>query len=125
MYVCATASTPIAAGLLFSGVSPGAALVFMLVGPATNIATVGLVKKELGDRALAAYLSSVVGVAFAFGYLTNYLVDLWNMDFLAQAEQAHGMVYPPLAYASSILLAGLMVYVLAGKVRKMYAPVAA
>jgi uncharacterized membrane protein YraQ (UPF0718 family) len=125
MYVCATASTPIAAGLLFSGVSPGAALVFMLVGPATNIATIGLVKKELGDRALAAYLSSVVGVAFAFGYLTNYLVDLWNMDFLAQAEQAHGMVYPPLAYASSILLAGLMVYVLAGKVRKMYAPVAA
>jgi hypothetical protein len=84
-----------------------------------------LVKKELGDRALAAYLSSVVGVAFAFGYLTNYLVDLWNMDFLAQAEQAHGMVYLPLAYASSILLAGLMVYVLAGKVRKMYAPVAA
>ena len=56
MYVCATASTPIAAGLLFSGVSPGAALVFMLVGPATNIATVALVKSELGNRALTAYL---------------------------------------------------------------------
>ena len=118
MYVCATASTPIAAGLLFSGVSPGAALVFMLVGPATNIATVALVREELGNRALAAYLFSVVGVGFAFGYLTNYLVDLWEMDFLAQAEQAHSMVNTPLAYTSSILLAGLMAYVLAGKVRK-------
>ena len=54
MYICATASTPIAAGLLFSGVSPGAVLVFMLVGPATNIATVALVKRELGRRALYA-----------------------------------------------------------------------
>ena len=46
MYICALASTPIAAGLMFSGVSPGATLVFMLVGPATNIATIGLVKNE-------------------------------------------------------------------------------
>ena len=61
---------------------------------------------------------SVVGVGFAFGYLTNYLVGLWDMDFLAQAEQAHSMVNTPLAYASSMLLAGLMTYVLAGKVRK-------
>ncbi len=71
MYICATASTPIAAGLLFSGVSPGAVLVFMLVGPATNLATMGLVKVELGTRALVAYLSGVIGVGFAFGYLTN------------------------------------------------------
>lgn len=120
MYICATASTPIAAGLLFSGVSPGATLVFMLVGPATNIATVGLVKSELGNRALTAYLASVVGVSFAFGYLTNYLVVLWDIDFLAQAQHAHEMVYPPLAYASSVLLAGLMTYVLAGKLHLAY-----
>jgi hypothetical protein len=93
----------------------------MLVGPATNIATVALVKRELGSRALTAYLTSVVGVGFAFGYLTNYLVGLWDMDFLAQAEQAHSMINTPLAYASSMLLAGLMTYVLAGKVRKAFA----
>jgi uncharacterized membrane protein YraQ (UPF0718 family) len=121
MYICATASTPIAAGLLFSGVSPGATLVFMLVGPATNIATMGLVKTELGNRALVAYLSSVVGVGFAFGYLTNYLVKLWDMDFLAQAQNAHAMVNTPLAYATSILLAALMAYTLAGKVKRAYA----
>jgi uncharacterized membrane protein YraQ (UPF0718 family) len=115
MYICATASTPIAAGLLFSGVSPGATLVFMLVGPATNIATMGLVKTELGNRTLAIYLASVVGIGFAFGYLTNYLVALWDMDFLAQAQHAHEMVNTPLTYGASILLAGLMVYGLAVK----------
>jgi hypothetical protein len=101
--------------LLFSGVSPGATLVFMLVGPATNIATMGLVKTELGNRTLAIYLASVVGIGFAFGYLTNYLVTLWDMDFLAQAQHAHAMVNTPLTYGASILLAGLMVYGLLGK----------
>lgn len=110
MYICATASTPIAAGLLFSGVSPGAVLVFMLVGPATNIATVGLVKSELGNRALAAYLSAVVGVGFLFGFLTNFLADRWSIDFTVQAEHAHELVNTPLAIAASLLLAGLMVY---------------
>ena len=110
MYICATASTPIAAGLLFSGVPPGATRVFMLVGPATNIATMGLVKTELGNRTLAIYLASVVGIGFAFGYLTNYLVTLWEMDFLAQAQHAHAMVNTPLTYGTSILLAGLMIY---------------
>lgn len=74
MYICATASTPIAAGLLLSGVAPGAVLVFMLAGPATNIATLGVVAKELGKRAVFAYLTSVVGVAIAFGFLTDFLV---------------------------------------------------
>ena len=110
MYICATASTPIAAGLLFSGVSPGATLVFMLVGPATNIATMGLVKNELGNRILAIYLISVVAVGFAFGYLTNYLAALWAMDFLAQAHNAHNMINTGVAQTSSIILAGLMAY---------------
>lgn len=115
MYVCATASTPIAAGLLFSGVSPGATLVFMLVGPATNIATMALVKNELGKRILIIYLASVVGVGFTFGYLTNYLAALWDMDFLAQAHNAHNMVNAGVAQVSSVILAGLMTYGIARK----------
>jgi uncharacterized membrane protein YraQ (UPF0718 family) len=112
MYICALASTPIAAGLLFSGVSPGATLVFMLVGPATNIATIGLVRNELGSRALAAYLGSVVGVGFGFGYLTNYLASQWNIDFLAQTQTTHAMINTPIATASAIVLAGLIVFAL-------------
>ncbi len=115
MYICALASTPIAAGLLFSGVSPGATLVFMLVGPATNIATIGLVRNELGTRALVAYLGSVVGVGFGFGYLTNYLVAQWSIDFLAQTQHTHIMTKTPIASMSAIILGALMTYALLTK----------
>ena len=108
MYICATASTPIAAGLLFSGVSPGAVLVFMLVGPATNIATVALVKRELGRRALYAYLGGVVGVGFAFGYLTNALAANLGLAFVAQPELAMAMTHSWLGYSAAALLALLM-----------------
>lgn len=108
MYICATASTPIAAGLLFSGVSPGAVLVFMLVGPATNIATVALVRSELGKRALYAYLGSVVGVSFAFGYLTNALASSWGLAFVARPEVGFDMSHGWIAYTASLVLAALM-----------------
>jgi hypothetical protein len=115
MYICALASTPIAAGLMFSGVSPGATLVFMLVGPATNIATIGMVKTELGNRALAAYLTSVVGVSFAFGYLANFLTARWDMGFPVQEQGTHSMLNSHLALASGVALAGLMLYALVQK----------
>ncbi len=50
MYICATASTPLAAGLLIAGLSPGTVLVFLLAGPATNLATLGIVRRSLGRR---------------------------------------------------------------------------
>lgn len=122
MYICATASTPIAAGFLLSGVSPGAVLVFMLVGPATNIATIGVVKKELGKQVLYVYLGSVVVVGFVFGYLTNYLSTLWNMDFVAQAEQIHSMVDLRITYVTSIFLAVFMLISFYKSISKVYRP---
>ena len=84
MYICATASTPVAAGLLFAGVSPGAALVFMLTGPATNIATMGVIKEQLGSRSLMAYLLSVIGAAIACGLLLNAIYDAfkWPLQYM-------------------------------------------
>jgi len=89
MYVCATASTPIAAGLLLSGVSPGAVLVFMLAGPATNIATLGVVASELGKRAVASYLTGVIGVAIIFGFLTDMLVEHYNIEVAPMLGEHH------------------------------------
>ena len=80
MYICATASTPIAAGLLFAGVSPGSILVFMLAGPATNIATLGVVGKELGKRSLAAYLFGVIATAMVFGGALDYGLAYFNIN---------------------------------------------
>jgi len=121
MYICATASTPIAAGLLFSGVSPGAVLVFMLAGPATNVATIGLVKTELGNRALMAYLTSVIGVAFIFGYLTNYLVAYWSVDIVAQTQHSHELLAPFITYITTAVLVIFMVRGLYGKYLKLEA----
>ena len=71
MYVCATASTPLAHAMLFAGMSPGTVLVFLLAGPASNLAGIILVKKELGQQALVAYLIGVGGVSVLLGLLLD------------------------------------------------------
>lgn len=70
LYVCATASVPIAAALVGAGMPTGAALVFLMAGPATNLATLGAVRKAFGGRALGLYLSTLVlgSLAFGLGY---------------------------------------------------------
>ena len=80
MYVCATASLPIAAGLMLSGVSAGAAFVFLSAGPATNTVTIGVVKKMLGTRSLMIYLGSIIVGSIFFGLGLDYLFDISNID---------------------------------------------
>ncbi|MBE8168220.1 MAG: SO_0444 family Cu/Zn efflux transporter [Shewanella sp.] len=118
MYICATASTPIAAGLLLAGVSPGAVLVFMLAGPATNIATLGVVTKELGKRALFGYLGGVVGVALISGYLVDYLVATYGFVVAPQIGEQHSLLPQPVVVASGIVLGILMVKALFEKLPK-------
>lgn len=109
MYICATASTPIAAGLLLSGVSPGAVLVFMMAGPATNIATLGVVAKALGRRAVVAYLIGVIGTAFVAGWLTDYLVVAYGFNVAPMVGHEHQLLPDWLVVGSAILLALLMI----------------
>jgi HflK protein len=71
IYLCASASTPVAAGLIAKGLSPGAALVFLLTGPATNLATIALVGQMLGRRVLRVYLLSIAAVSIAAGLLLD------------------------------------------------------
>ncbi|MFY8283873.1 SO_0444 family Cu/Zn efflux transporter [Pseudoalteromonas sp. SSMSWG5] len=108
MYICATASTPIAAGLLLSGVSPGAVLVFMLAGPATNIATLGVVGKELGKRSVVAYLIGVIATALVFGFLTDYLVTQYGFVVAPMIGEEHEVLPHWLSFISGIVLATLM-----------------
>jgi hypothetical protein len=74
VYVCATASTPLAVGLIAGGVSPGAALVFLLVGPATNIASLVVLSSQFGKRVLAGYLVSIAVVSVAMGVLLDAFI---------------------------------------------------
>jgi uncharacterized protein len=105
MYICASASTPLAAALMLAGVSPGAVLVFLLAGPATNVATLGIVKKEMGWRTLISYLVGVIGVAIGFGYLTNFLVDIWHIDIASQLNSSVDVMPIWLSGSAALLLA--------------------
>lgn len=109
MYICATASTPIAVGLLMSGISPGAALVFMLTGPATNIATLMVVKQELGKQALFSYLITVIGVALVSGLLLNDLFERFNWQMDLQMG-GHGEMQSLFYQACALMLAALMLW---------------
>src|SRR5207244_568096 len=68
IYTCASASTPVAAALVLKGLSPGAALVFLLSGPATNVGAIVVLLKFLGRRVVAIYLLSIAVVSVAAGY---------------------------------------------------------
>lgn len=87
MYVCATGSIPIAAALMFKGLSPGAALVFLMAGPAINMASVMVIGKTLGRKTMGAYLGSVVAGSLLFGIIVDYLLPArW---FVMSGEMAH------------------------------------
>ncbi len=107
MYVCATSSTPVAAVLIAKGLSPGAALVFLLAGPATNAATMVVVGRDLGRRSLALYLASIAVVAVLFGLLTDLV--LVSMPSLATSLHQHVHAAPagvawPFAVALVLLI---------------------
>jgi len=108
MYVCATASLPIAAGLMLSGVSAGAAFVFFSAGPATNTVTIGVVKKMLGTRSLYIYLGSIIIGSIIFGLALDYLFSSMQIDpkTLVHMGEEAGVF----AIVSSVVLWGLMIY---------------
>ncbi len=118
MYICATASTPMAAGFLLAGLSPGTVLVFLLAGPATNMATLAIVKKELGSYALFAYLCGIVISAIGFGLLVDQLVVSWNINILAQIDGTHEMLNPWLEGVTGLLLLVLALRYGAGVLKK-------
>ena len=84
MYICATASTPVAAALLLAGVSPGTILVFLLVGPATNIASFGIVRRELGSHTATCYLVAIAAGTLGLGLATDACVHAFNLDIVAE-----------------------------------------
>lgn len=112
MYICATASTPLAVGFLAAGLSPGAVLVFLLAGPATNVSTMGMMLKELGRRALMLYLFSVLTASIALGYTLNWAVSAFSLQPLivtAGAMHEHGEHTQIIYTISALVLALLMI----------------
>lgn len=80
MYVCATGSIPMVAPLILKGMTPGAGLVFLFAGPATNTATLSFVAGEMGRKSLITYLASIVAGSLLFGLLIDLIWNLSGQD---------------------------------------------
>ena len=89
VYVCATASVPIAAGLMYLGASPGAVLAFLVAGPATNAATLATVWKLLGGRTAALYLLTIAVSAVGGGLLLDWIISVVGTGTRQLAAHSH------------------------------------
>jgi HflK protein len=110
LYTCASSSTPLAAALALKGLSPGAALVFLLAGPATNIGSLVVLLKVLGGRAVAVYLGAVAATTLTAGWILNALYRAWGLDPRATFGTTGDLVPGWIKVASAVLLAGLLVH---------------
>jgi len=108
LYVCATASLPIAGAFILSGMSGGAAFIFLSAGPATNSVTMGIVKEMFGTKSLAIYLGSIASMSILFGYLfdlyTNKLTLLNMSEHMSKSSLVDTI--------SSFIMIGLILYYL-------------
>ncbi|MDP3535984.1 MAG: SO_0444 family Cu/Zn efflux transporter [Halomonas sp.] len=92
LYICATAATPVAAGLLLAGISPGMALVFLLAGPVTSLATLAILRREFGSQALAVYLGSILLVTVLIGWVFDKGLAMTGWDPVQQASQVQELL---------------------------------
>ena len=109
MYLCATGSIPIAVALMLKGLTPGAALVLLMAGPASNAASIVVIRKELGWRTLLVYLGSIVLGAVVFGLAIDLLLpEAWFTQALHLTD--HGCEEGPglFSIVSTLVLALLL-----------------
>ncbi len=112
MYVCATASVPIAAALMIKGLSPGAALVFLMTGPATNAASFVTIWKIMGRATAITYLAAVAGCALLSGILLDYIIS--GITFAHTAH--HGWMMPRnIEYISAVVLFIVLIFAIIHK----------
>lgn len=104
LYVCATASVPIAAALVQGGLPLGAALVFLMAGPATNVATIGAVKDALGSKITTIYLGTVIGGSLLLGSLFDWVL---TPSIEMGVHHEHSTL---LAQTASVVLIGMLGY---------------
>ena len=121
LYICATASTPIAAALILKGVSPGAALVFLLAGPATNITSLSVLVGLLGRKATAIYLISLSVCTVLSGLLLDRVYAGLGISARAAAGQATELVPHWMAVSGAVIILALSLPVVFRRVRSFAA----
>lgn len=122
LYICASATTPMAAALLLKGASPGAALVLLLAGPATNTAGLILLSKFLGKRSVIIYLSSIVICSLGFGLLLNQIYVWMGTSPVAAIGAHHAEPAGHFKTVCALILAGLVAFHLLRQATRYFSP---
>lgn len=117
VYVCATASVPVAAALILKGLTPGAALVFLMTGPATNAASFVTIWKALGKATAITYLTTVAGCALLAGILLDYIATGFDIEI---ATHHHWMLPPIVKYISAVVLLAVLTFAILTKTKKSH-----
>lgn len=104
LYICATASTPIAAALVLKGLSPGAALVFLLAGPATNASTITVVTRLMGKRIATLYLATIAVCSLALGWMVDLIYRSLHIDVSHWVSTIGAETESPFTIAASAIL---------------------
>lgn len=122
LYVCATGSIPVAAALVMKGMPIGAAIVFLVAGPATNVATLMVFTKALGRRTVGVYLGTIIVMSLVFASLFNYLFPDIKLTHLNSGHE-HGAGGESIQWwhlGTSLLLGLLMLRVFVNKFRRRF-----
>lgn len=120
LYICATASTPIAAAFILKGVSPGTALVFLLVGPATNITSLSVLFGILGKKATALYLAAMASVAVLCGLALDLIYLSLGISAAAIVGEASEILPETVSMIAVLILLGLSVQPLYAAILKYF-----
>ena len=108
LYICASASTPIAAALVAKGFSPGAALIFLMTGPATNTGTIAIVASQFGARFASVYVGSVIAVTVVLGVAVDLAMIAFGLSLAVNLEASDSPAIMILQWAGALGLFALM-----------------
>ena len=110
LYICASASTPIAASLVAKGLSPGAALIFLMSGPCTNTATISVIFNQFGPKFTSIYVGVVMGVTLAMGIGIDMLLMASGFSIVANLNPDHSHAIQTIQYICVAIFFGLVIW---------------
>ena len=110
LYICASASTPVAAALVAKGVSPGAALIFLMTGPATNTGTIAIIASQFGPRFGTIYVTSVIAVTTVLGILIDLLLLALGLTLPVNLGASASPAIELVEYIGAFILLALIVW---------------
>ncbi|WP_366656082.1 SO_0444 family Cu/Zn efflux transporter [Fodinicurvata sp. EGI_FJ10296] len=121
MYICAAAATPIAAALVVGGMTPGTALVFLIAGPVTSLATLAALRAAFGTADVIRYVAAIAVTSIAVGLVVDLLIGMTGFQVTALTGAAAEIIPAPVAWLSLAIIAGLLLRPAADRLKTLVA----